>query len=554
MKKWLPTSLVLTVLFILVSCSSTSPIGMTTLSDISPKQGITSGGETVTLTGDNIFDATEGYEQALEITVCGASLSNVTVTGTQRVAKSSSGQNVSVTVGTTVTGKTTAVQNPASATSDVVLTRPDGTSVILTNAFNCNDAPVVSNTNGNYTMQEIAQQNTVITTIQATDTDGSILSYEIIDGNSNDTFSLDNTTGQLRLAKRVNHDDTPNFELLVKITDSNGLSANDTLNINVLRDTRTFNWRLTSSWSSQYSLYQPIHNVLVNTLKSQLSTQSDNQINITITAPTSTTINTNVFDDVSNGTFEMGHTATSLYRHKDLAHDFFTSQPSGLNETQHDAWLKAEGQALWNELNAPSNLIAFKAGTSGDKSVGWFRQPITDPSQLDGLRWRMGGIAAAVAAGAGVYIPNNSELITLSPLYSALQNGTLDAVKWSGPYADWQNNLHQSGAVYYPAPDWGQPNAALTLYINLDKYNTLPVRLQNVIQSVSEETSVAMANKFADLNTQGLTNIKNSGVTVLEFPQSVRDYLAIHADAFQNARSENNAFYKKVYDSWKQFR
>ncbi len=552
MKHYLSISLLLATLFILVSCSSTTPVDITTLSSISPTQGSNSGGVNVTLTGENIFDATEGYDQSLDIKVCGASLTDIVVTGTEELVKSSSGKDVKVTLGTTVTGKTAIVQNPATATSDVVLTRPDGESVTLNAAFDCLDAPVLDNS-GNYSIEELAQENAIITTVQATDIDSSNLTYEIIGGNDNDTFSLDSTTGQLSLAKRINHDVTPSFELLIKATDEDSLSGNDTLKINVVRDTTVYNWRLTSSWPSQSSLYEPIHTILLNTLKPQFSAQSSNQLNITITAPT-TSFNSSVFDDVSDATFDMGHTATSLYRYKNPAHDFFTSQPSGLSEEQHDAWLKAEGQALWNELNAPDNIIAFKAGTSGDKSVGWFREAITTPEQLEGLRWRMAGIASSVASSAGVYIPENTELVEISPLYSALQDDKIDAVKWSGAYADWQNNLHLSGAVYYPSPDWGQKNAALSLYVNLDKYNALPLRLQNVIQSVSDNTSVTMSNRYKSLNAQGLTNIINSGVTVLAFPQSVRDTLAIYSEAFQNNRAANDPFYKKVYDSWKKFK
>ncbi len=558
MKQWFPTSLLLTALFILLSfilasCSSTEPVGVTTLDSISPKQGSNAGGVEVTLTGENIFDASEGYDQSLKVSVCGVLLKDVVVNGVDRLVKSPSGKNVNATIGTSLTGRTTQVQNPVTATNDVVLTRPDGTSVTLNDAFDCKDAPVFSSI-GSYTVQEVAQENINITTLQATDADGSNLSYEVIGGNTNDTFALDSTTGQLSLAKRINHDLTPDFDLIVKATDSDGQSATEIISIAVERDTTVHNWRLTSSWSSEYSLYQPIHNVLVNTLKPRLSAQSDNQLNITITAPMATTVNASVFDDVASGTYEMGHTATSLYRQFNPAHDFFTSQPSGLSEAQHDAWLKAEGQVLWDELNAPSNLKAFKAGSSGDKAVGWFRQAITSPEQLTGLRWRMAGIAAQVAARAGVTIPTHSELVTISPLYSALQAGLLDAVKWSGPYADWQNRLHESGAVYYPAPDWGQQNAALTLYINLDEYNALPLRLQNAIQTASEETSVAMSANFAALNAQGLANIKDSGVTILSFPQSVRDKLALHSVAFQNDRVAKDDFYKKVYESWKQFK
>ena len=78
-----------------------------------------------------------------------------------------------------------------------------------------------------------------------------------------------------------------------------------------------------------------------------------------------------VYDAVSSGAFEMGHTASYYYIGKDSAHAFFTAMPFGLNAQQHNAWmLSGGGQDLWNELGAPDNLIAFPAGNTGTQMGG----------------------------------------------------------------------------------------------------------------------------------------------------------------------------------------
>jgi TRAP-type mannitol/chloroaromatic compound transport system substrate-binding protein len=97
-----------------------------------------------------------------------------------------------------------------------------------------------------------------------------------------------------------------------------------------------------------------------------------------------------VYDAVSSGAFEMGHTASYYYIGKDPAHGFFTSVPFGMNAQQMNAWFyNGGGLELWNELNAGDDLIAFPAGNTGVQMGGWFRREINSPADLQGLTMRI---------------------------------------------------------------------------------------------------------------------------------------------------------------------
>ena len=52
-----------------------------------------------------------------------------------------------------------------------------------------------------------------------------------------------------------------------------------------------------------------------------------------------------VYDAVSSGAFEMGHTASYYYVGKDPAHAYFTSLPFGMNAQQHNAWMLSRRRA-----------------------------------------------------------------------------------------------------------------------------------------------------------------------------------------------------------------
>ena len=417
--------------------------------------------------------------------------------------------------------------------------------IIASTTITFNDSSVI--------LQEATQPDKVVTVLNANHRNGLPLSYSFI--TPTNYFTLNSVTGVLTLIKEINHDVTPTFELDIIATDVNGKSAMATIVVDIERDATVYNWRLTSTWPSNYILYNIIDNAMRSTLMPKLVELSSNQLQVELIAP-SILANYDVYDKVSSGAFEMGHTASAVYTNKGLANEFFTSQPFGLTEAQHTAWLAAEGQTLWDELNAQDNLIAFSAGTSGEKSLGWFRQEITRPSQINGLRWRLTGLSGEqeIARRMGANVLTHGELITLGPLYNALRIGTIDAVRYSGAIADFQDNLHTSGVFYYPAPDWAQRNVALGLYINLDKYNALPIRLQKAIRDSAELVQQEMSSQYKVQNAQALASMQALGVKIRVFPQNVLDAFEVHATNLKNEKANVDSFYNRVYESWKKFK
>ncbi|MFW9988911.1 MAG: cadherin domain-containing protein [Candidatus Odinarchaeota archaeon] len=64
----------------------------------------------------------------------------------------------------------------------------------------------------------------IIDTINATDEDGDLLNYTILEGNENDLFALDNLSGQLRFtSSTLDFTGNPSFNLLIRVTDDGGL-------------------------------------------------------------------------------------------------------------------------------------------------------------------------------------------------------------------------------------------------------------------------------------------------------------------------------------------
>ena len=257
-----------------------------------------------------------------------------------------------------------------------------------------------------------------------------------------------------------------------------------------------------------------------------------------------------VYDAVSSGAFALGHTAPYYYVGKNTAHAFFTAIPFGLNAQQQNAWLESGGgQALWDELNAPDNLIAFAAGNTGVQMGGWFNKEINSLEDLQGLKMRIPGLGGKVMTRAGV----NVQVLPGGEIYLSLELGTIDATEWVGPYDDEILGFHKI-AQYYYTPGWHEPGPTLGTYVNLDEWNGMPEDIQNTIKIASKAANLQMLADYDAKNGAAFARIKESGVEVREFPAEVLQGLEGHMDDIHSEEVASNADYAKIHAEWSAFR
>lgn len=185
-----------------------------------------------------------------------------------------------------------------------------------------------------------------------------------------------------------------------------------------------------------------------------------------------------VADAVSNGTIEMGHTASFFLQGKVPASVFFTTVPFGLSPLLHQSWIEdGGGQALWEELYKPLGLQPFLAGNTGPSLAGWFRQPIRSPEDLKGLRIRVAGLGGEVYRRLGA-VP---QTIAPGDVYPSLERGVIDAVELLGPMNDIDMGFHKI-ARYCLLPGFNKPNGAAEAIIGHKAYEALPADLRPVVR------------------------------------------------------------------------
>ncbi len=216
---------------------------------------------------------------------------------------------------------------------------------------------------------------------------------------------------------------------------SSGLAAAGILSVPaVVRAETRWRWRMATSWPRNL----PGPGVSAQRLADRIGAASGGRLVIDVFAAGEIVPAFEVFDAVAGGVVEMAHTAAFYWQGKMPAAVFFTSVPFGLGPIEHLAWIEiGGGQALWDELYAPSGVRAFLAGNTGPSMGGWFRRAIGSPDDLNGLRIRVQGLGGEVFRRLG------ATPVTLPPgeIATSLSTGAIDAVEFLAPSSDLAEGL-----------------------------------------------------------------------------------------------------------------
>jgi TRAP-type mannitol/chloroaromatic compound transport system substrate-binding protein len=306
-----------------------------------------------------------------------------------------------------------------------------------------------------------------------------------------------------------------------------------------------YKWRLAMSWPEGTPM---LHNAAAR-FASNVEKMTGGRMRIIVDAPGRHKAPLGVFDMVRSGAYEMGHTASYYYKGKDPATTFFTTTPFGMTPTEMNAWYYyGGGLALLHKVYSRHNIVAFPAGNTHIQMGGWFRKEINSLNDLKGLKMRIPGHAGEVVEKVGM------KPVSIPPgeLYTALERGTIDAVEWAGPANDEKMGFQKIAPYYYTG--WHEPGAELHVFVNKDKFDSLPEDLQAIIATSAKEVSFDILSESFFRNATVWAEMKyQRNINIRTFPPDV-------LNAFKKANSElldqvaaKSPFAKKVIGSQQKF-
>ncbi|MCK5648829.1 MAG: TRAP transporter substrate-binding protein [Gammaproteobacteria bacterium] len=317
--------------------------------------------------------------------------------------------------------------------------------------------------------------------------------------------------------------------------------------INSASAAKTIKWKMVTSWPKNF----PGLGTGANFLAKTINEMSGGRLKVKVYGANEIVPALEVFDAVSRGTAQMGHSGAYYWKGKHPATQFFTSVPFGLTAQEMNGWLyHGGGMQLWEELYDKFNLIPNAAGNTGVQMGGWFNKEINSVDDLKGLKMRIPGLGGEVlkqAGGTPVTLPGGE-------IYTSMQSGAIDATEWVGPYNDMAFGLYKVAKFYYH-PGWHEPGSTMEAMINKDAFNELPEDLQIIVRAACRVANQDMLADYTAKNNQALqTLISKHKVEMRQYPDDVIKKLHALSNDVVAKVGEHDALSKKIHQSFVEFK
>jgi TRAP-type mannitol/chloroaromatic compound transport system substrate-binding protein len=256
-----------------------------------------------------------------------------------------------------------------------------------------------------------------------------------------------------------------------------------------------------------------------------------------------------VMDATSKGVLDASHGVPVYWYGKSKVASLFGSGPiNGCDAHQTLAWInRGGGMALYNELLTKINLdvVGFFAMPMPTQPLGWFKKPIKDAKELQGLKYRTVGLAADLFQQMGSKVTQ----LPGGEIMPALEKGVIDGFEFNNPTSDMRFGA-QDVLKNYMMGSYHQAMEFFEIAFNKKKWATIPKDLQAILQYAAEAASssnwwTAMDNYSRDLQ-ELMTKHK---VNVIRTPKSVMQAQLNAWDVLTKKLSDEDPFFAKVVES-----
>ena len=305
-------------------------------------------------------------------------------------------------------------------------------------------------------------------------------------------------------------------------------------------------------WRAQSSFPRNL-DVLYGTLEriaNRVAALTENRFRITTFPSGEIVPGLQVMDAVQNNTIECGHTAAYYYIGKEPGLAFFTVVPFGLNTRQATAWFRhGGGNQLAEQLFNDYSITAFPAGDTGAQMGGWFRNEIRTPADVNGLKFRISGLAGRVFQAMGA-VP---QVTAAADIYPALERGVIDATEFVGPHDDERLGFFRVARFYY-APGFFEPSARLHFMTNKRAFDALPQQYKDALAIACAEADSEMVSRYDHLNPLALRRLVAGGAQLRFYSREILQAAWRANEQLMSDLSGQNPRFRTIWDSYRPYR
>src|SRR5690606_1529532 len=101
-------------------------------------------------------------------------------------------------------------------------------------------------------------------------------------------------------------------------------------------------------------------------------------------------------------------------------------------------------------------------------------------------------------------------------IYPSLEKGTIDAAEWVGPYDDEKLGFYKV-AKYYYYPGWWEGGTQVSLYVNMNAWESLPKSYKAALEAACAAANITMPAKYDAENPAALRRLVAGGTQLRPF-------------------------------------
>ena len=258
-------------------------------------------------------------------------------------------------------------------------------------------------------------------------------------------------------------------------------------------------------------------------------------------------------DAVHRGILDACHYVPAYWYSKSPTASLFGTGPCfGWSSQEVLGWVNyGGGQELFDELmeSLQLNIVSFFNSPMPAQPLGWFKEHITDASQMDGLKYRTVGLAADVLLEMGMSVVQ----LPGGEIQPAMKSGLIDAAEFNNPTSDRDFGM-QDVSKHYHLASFHQSQEFFEVSFNKEKYYSLSPELQAIIRYASEAENSNFYWHNTKRYAEDLTILRDSqGVNVYRTPDSVMKKQLEAWDVVIDRIASEDAFFARVIDSQKAY-
>ena len=307
---------------------------------------------------------------------------------------------------------------------------------------------------------------------------------------------------------------------------------------------KNIKWRMVEPWPAGNLL----HNWAQHFCDSVRAT-SGGRLDITLYPAGALVPAMEVFDAVSEGTAECGHSVAGFWKGKEEALVPFWSLPYGLDAEMTAIWYyERGGLEMLNDIYGKFNLVGFPLGNAGQEMGFYSNKRAVKPADFKGMKLRTMGYYADILNEMGASV----SVLPPTEIYLGLERGIVDAAEFSGPAANIPMGLHEI-SKYVIEPGIHQPGAQTDLIINKKAWKALPDDLKAIVEICARETD-AWANIWNEALNARAMNFYKGKVEIVQMDDETLIAFCKATHKYIEGRKAKNPLLKKVIDSQEKLR